>query len=549
MIKFKTALKRLKVLILEHKLLVLIVLIGTVLRFSGIMWGFPFIFQPDEPTLVRGATGIRFDPNPHHFDWPTLQTYLLFFVFSIYAKFSDILNGTALRGFMDSIFPLWNDRPNVFYLWGRFVSAFFGSLSIVLVYLISQKLFKSKRVSLFASLIFALSLQNIEDSHFATLDSTMTFWVLLAFYLSQKIYETGRLKYYVLAGFISGLAASTKYNGAFVCLPLFLYHVALSIRDRRPLYYFLFSRNILLAALFSILGFLVGTPYALIDFRTFIISDSPKGALWQFARQKGVGFKERYLNFALLESRIRTFSFRSITPLFTILALGGMVYIVFYRLKKGYLPLIIFALFYLLYVGQFPTFLSQYFNPLFPFMAILASYVIFELLGEKRKGVRLAVLLVVLISLGFGFYNAFKLTYVFSTEDSRLRARDYIHQNVPEGSWIALAGGDKVELEEYNPKIGYGYNVKSLSHLLGLIGPHEGDKIIRESLKNEYHINYIVVSDYGLGDIINEPFLPGCEEFSSEQWAVQSLYHVVSFPPRFYNEPYVAIYSIDKPKS
>src|SRR3989339_112989 len=111
----------------SHKILLIVIFVGVILRFSGLKWGYPFIFQPDEDTLIRGAIGIRFDPNPHHFDWPTMQTYLLFIIISAWAKFTDVLQFLGLRNFFESTFPIWFDRPFVFYLWGRIISALSGS--------------------------------------------------------------------------------------------------------------------------------------------------------------------------------------------------------------------------------------------------------------------------------------------------------------------------------------------------------------------------------------------------------------------------------------
>ena len=56
----------------QNKYLFLILLLGLVLRVLGLRHGFPFIFHPDEPTVVRSALGVRFFPNPGHFDWPHL---------------------------------------------------------------------------------------------------------------------------------------------------------------------------------------------------------------------------------------------------------------------------------------------------------------------------------------------------------------------------------------------------------------------------------------------------------------------------------------------
>ncbi|MFH1407811.1 MAG: glycosyltransferase family 39 protein [Patescibacteria group bacterium] len=527
----------------RHKILIIILLIGLVLRFSGLEWGHPFIFQPDEDTLVRGATGIRFDPNPHHFDWPTLQTYLLFFIISVWAKFTDILSFINIRPFIENIFPIWFDRPFVFYLLGRIISALAGSGSIVLSYLISKKIF-NKKTALLAVFLLAISLQNIEDAHFATLDSTMTFWMLLSFYFSQKIYEKGFLRYYVLAGFVSGLAASTKYNGASIFIALISYHILFAIKEKGTSKSILLSKKLAISFLSAIFGFLIGTPYAILDFRTFIQTDSPKGALWQFSRQTGIGFFKRYANLALIEQTFRKYSFLSLGVYASLLSLWGLFSCAIFRYKKGLAGVLSFTCFYLWYVGQFPQFLSQYFNPLYPFLAMFAAYgffEIFELLSPCRRKIFVGI---TVVFLSLSFWHALKLVFVFSTKDTRLQAREYIYENVPAGVWLAFAGADKIEIEEYNAKDNMGYNLKSLSFLIDAVGRHESERTVINALKNDYNIEYVVVGDYGLKDVLGHPYAPGYEDYSSAQWAVQNLEEVARFKPRFYNEPWVIVYKL-----
>ncbi|PJE51750.1 hypothetical protein COV27_01645 [candidate division WWE3 bacterium CG10_big_fil_rev_8_21_14_0_10_39_14] len=527
----------------EHKLLIGIVLLGIILRFCGLNWGYPFIFQPDEDTLVRGAIGIRFDPNPHHFDWPTLQTYLLFFVISIWAKFTDFLALLGLKPLVNNLFPIWFDRPFVFYLWGRIISALAGGGSLILTYLISKKIF-NKKTAFLAVFLLAISLQNIEDSHFATLDSSMTFWMLLAFYFAQRIYEKGILKYYILAGFVSGLAASTKYNGGAIFLVVVVYHILLAAKEKFSVKETLFSKKLGFSILFAVFGFLLGTPYAVLDFRTFIRFDSPKGALWQFSRQSGISFFKRYGNLLLLENTFRKYSFLSLGVYTSLLSVWGLASCAIFKYKKGLAGILSFTLFYLWYVGQFPQFLSQYFNPLYPFLVIFAAFGFFEVLGLLGRKRREIFILISLIFFGLSLWHAVKLVFVFSTKDTRLQARDYIYKNAPAGTWIALAGADKMEIEEYNNEDNTGYNLKSLSFLIDAIGRHESERFVISALKEEYKIDYVVVGDYGLDYVLAHPYDPGFENYSSAQWTVQNLEEVMRFKPRFYNEPWVIVYKL-----
>ena len=125
-------------------ILLLIILLGLILRLTGIQHGFPFIFHPDEPTIIRSALGIRFDPNPKHFDWPHLYIYINYFLYMLFAKFRSLLEAANLKNTLSSVFPLiWNDDL-IFYYLTRCLSAILGALTAIPLYLTSKNLFGKK---------------------------------------------------------------------------------------------------------------------------------------------------------------------------------------------------------------------------------------------------------------------------------------------------------------------------------------------------------------------------------------------------------------------
>jgi len=77
-----------------------IIVLALAVRLAGIEHGFPFIFHPDEPTIVRSALGIRFDLNPKHFDWPHLYIYLNYFLYMAFAKFRNFVLSIGLNSFL-----------------------------------------------------------------------------------------------------------------------------------------------------------------------------------------------------------------------------------------------------------------------------------------------------------------------------------------------------------------------------------------------------------------------------------------------------------------
>ena len=168
------------------KPLLLILLLGLFLRLYGISYGFPFIYSVDEPALVRTATGIRFESNPKHFDWPHLHFYLNFFLYMLIYVVRGAFQVLGLKPFISNLMPiLWRD-PLVFYLASRIFNAALGAFTAIPVFLTGKKLF-NERVGLLSALAITLFPYHAYNSHFALIDVPMTFWFSLSVYFSSLI--------------------------------------------------------------------------------------------------------------------------------------------------------------------------------------------------------------------------------------------------------------------------------------------------------------------------------------------------------------------------
>ena len=96
----------------------------------------------------------------------------------------------------------------------RSSSALFGSASVLLIYLITKRLFKSDFLALSAALLMALDGLSLVMSRVALLDIFLMFFILLTFYFLLK-------ENYWLSGLAIGLGVSTKWSAAFL-IPVLL---------------------------------------------------------------------------------------------------------------------------------------------------------------------------------------------------------------------------------------------------------------------------------------------------------------------------------------
>ncbi|MCA9307997.1 MAG: glycosyltransferase family 39 protein [Patescibacteria group bacterium] len=404
--------ERLKIFLLTHNKLLAVLIFALALRIVGLTHGFPFIFHPDEPSVIRSALGIRFDPNPDHFDWPHLHFYLNFLLYGIFVKFRGLLQLLGLQEIFEYIFPyMWRD-PLVFYYISRLFNAVLGALTIVPLYLAGSTLF-NKRVGLYTAIAFAVIPFHVWVSQYALIDVPMVFWVSWSLYFCARIYTAKQLKDYVLAGLFIGFAASTKYNGGLLALMVPFIHF-LSYKHLHEFNLYKTFKSFVLSGLGAVLGFFIGTPYAFIDYETFLISDSPKGALWQFRNVGSVTFLEHLGQF------VATFTTTIIDDLgytFLIIFVLCAFYIIYKLLTRkntvyarSLIFVLIMGMFMLYYVSGFSRIRSHYFMPAYPFIALSVGYVTYLLLQFKHRFLSIFVITIIyFIPFVLSAYNSYQL--------------------------------------------------------------------------------------------------------------------------------------------
>ena len=115
-------------------------------------------------------------------------------------------------------------NPTRFYYIARFINSCLNILLAFFTYKIAKEYFNSKMalMSLFLA-IFPFFDRLV--SFKIRIDTLLAVWSILAVYFSLKIFETGKLKYYLLVALFFGLGLATKPLPALLILPtIFLSH-------------------------------------------------------------------------------------------------------------------------------------------------------------------------------------------------------------------------------------------------------------------------------------------------------------------------------------
>lgn len=412
--------------------LLLILFLALVLRLVGIQHTFPFIFHPDEPSVIRSALAIRFDPNPRHFDWPHLYFYLNFVLYTVFIKIRALLQLIGVQPFLQSYFPiLWRD-PLVFYFISRVFSATLGAVTLIPLYLTGKRLY-NPAAGLSIALVMAFIPLHVWNSHFALIDVPCAFFVAWVCYFSALIYKNKLTKFYLLAGLFVGFAASTKYHGALSAISIVLAHLLVLFESKPKLYDWRSYKNLVLAGIMSLVGFLVGTPYALFDFKTFSRTDGPVGAFWQFSNVGSVDtvthlkqFIETYL-FQLSENVGYTFLF------VFVVTIVFMTYKLIYSRGKSLdaiwiylLPVFVISF----YLAGFKLNRSHYYILIFPYLSVVVGYVVSELYIRFKDLSKVRTAIVLLVLFLPPIYLSLKSSYVLSRGDTRNMLYTWMLENV-----------------------------------------------------------------------------------------------------------------------
>lgn len=406
--------------------LLVIVVLALILRLVGINHGYPFIFHTDEPAVVRSALDIRFHLNPGHFDWPHLYIYGNFMLFKVFA---------FVRGFLpQENFAFLFDERFIFYLLSRILSAVLGSLTVIPVFLIAYTLFKRRSVALFSALVFCLFPFHIRHSHYALIDVPMIFFLSWAVFFASKIFNQSNLRFYIFAGLFVGLAASTKYHGALASLVVLLAHTLRIYESKTEKFLSIDAlKKLVVAGLCSVLGFFAGTPFALLDFSTFIRSDDPRGALWQFTNVGDVPVLVQLEKFfQVLPIKLADDIGYVFLALFVLAVVYWCIRVWYFKSKETQLFFVVVpALIFLYYICGFEKTRSHYLMISYPFIAVAVGYIIEVLSNRVSSLSKLPNLKTIFISTLFciPFFASVTMSAEFLKQDSRVSLYHWLQQN------------------------------------------------------------------------------------------------------------------------
>jgi len=200
------------------------------LRLYGLDWDLGYLFHPDERQVLLVVDSLSFpwppdwrallsakSPwNPGFFAYGSLPIYLL-----------RICASTV--GLVDMNYA----TLNLSYVVGRVLSALFDVGTVFLLYLLGRKLFDAA-IALLGALFAALAVLHIQLSHFYTVDTVLTFWVVLAVLLAVSLSRRPTWRRGLWVGVAWGAALATKVSALPLLLPVVVAWFLGAVRALRP---------------------------------------------------------------------------------------------------------------------------------------------------------------------------------------------------------------------------------------------------------------------------------------------------------------------------
>jgi hypothetical protein len=394
-------------------LIALIVLLGGALRFYGINYGLPSNYHPDEVPKVNAIMRMvsQGDLNPTYFLHPSLLLYLSYGLNQVFRFF-----GYA-ADFRESAF-----------LAGRCVSAIAGTLSLYLIYRAGVLLF-SRFVGLSAAAFLAVFPLHVTCSRYMKEDVLLLFFILLALVITLKAVYEDRRVLLILAGFVAGVSASSKYSGM---LTILIVAAAPWLKSRTFLPDWSYLCYAVIGCMVAPLGFIACTPYSIL---------TPEKFLKDFNSERHHMERGHTIPFTAWSQYWTYHYWRSIVPgiglVATILAIVAAGAIIFQWHFEGLFVIGLIMLFYLPaeYVKAKPAPQPErYILPCLPFIALAVAV----LLDRLRRS-KLTLLVPILFCAAF--LPAATRTVQLASEvpiDTRDLMAQWMKDNLEHGSSVLL---------------------------------------------------------------------------------------------------------------
>ncbi|MSQ23725.1 MAG: hypothetical protein EXR58_04105 [Chloroflexi bacterium] len=451
--------------------LVATLLLAAGLRLIGLDWDSGHHLHPDERFITSVASALQLPALSQYFDTTKSpfnpnglpNTNYVYGTLPLYAA---RLLGGAIQGIAIAMAPgpvfeklrLMGQYDGI-YLVGRILSAGYDLATIVFIFLIARRLYDPK-VAVLAAVLAALTVLQIQASHFFTVETSLTLLVTIAMYFGLRAAQSGRLLDWSMLGLATGLAAASKVTalmlGAiFLTAGALLWYRAarLDAYERRR-----FLAEDLLTGLF-VAGGLAFSVFRLAQPYTFAgpgIFDLRPDSRWMevFSAFQRIGtgdadvpFNDSWAGAIPYVWQLREMTMWGMGPALALASWVGFAWAALQTIgnPRRYhlliLPLLWIGVNFAYWGIQF-TKLMRYMLPIYPFLTIFAAALLIAAWQWSRSHQRIAARVLVVGVVGWTAFYALAFSSIYTRPHSRMAASAWIYTNVPAGATLGTEHWD-----------------------------------------------------------------------------------------------------------
>ncbi len=451
------------------------------------------IFDPNTSpvNLRRDQIGTCSNPTGCRYPYGSLPVYL--------TRVAGWALGTALPPTISSPRGYYLQDYNAVTLLGRWISSIFDLITILLVFLIGRRLYSSG-AGLIAAALVALAVTLIQNAHFYTSDTFLTTFIMGALYFSVVMMQRPAWWAAAGAGACLGLAVATKVSVVFfavVVVAAVVLRAAYRMRTRKlgadlgdPVgvkpasatershsfggHLLRGLRYLLIAALFAFLAFAITEPYVIwqFDFSRFqvggisaVLDSNPwwGGIVEQAGIQSGqidMPYTRQYIGTVPVLYNLQNMVLWGLSPIPGIVVVIGFLLGIWLAFRKRPAEVLLMA-------GAIPYFATitlpleakwmRYMLPLVPIFCLLGAALLVRgtiwmrgriaqlPAGERTLSTRLRRAIfpsLTAITIAAAFLWSVAFMNIYTQDQSRVQASQWIYANVPGGAVHSVEGWD-----------------------------------------------------------------------------------------------------------
>jgi hypothetical protein len=440
-----------------------VMLLAAFVRFWGLWYGLPHpLARPDEEIVVGHAVDLALGrPDRAAFPYPELTYFVdpvrgrpiredVTYAYP-YPNLVYFMDAAALgawktvggwlgryRSADDFLADLTVAHRGLQYKIGRTVGAICGIGTVLAAYLAAFYGYRRQSVALLAALLVAVNFLHARDSHYATVDVPMTFFLTLSLAFALKTGVTEARRDALLASGLAGLAASAKFNGAAAIVATVVtvgrrFFGPPSTRRR----WWVIS-TLAIAAVVMIAVFAITSPYCIRDYKIVhlglriqrrVLFDTVATPAWQIMATSTLPGAFGWPGFV---------------------AIGAGILRAVWKRRLADVALLAFIVPTFLSMAWMTWVLPRYPLPLIAPLCVLAAEASIAMLPSRRRAVW-AVAVAAVLALP-PLLRTVAYDRRASRVDTRLQASDWMAQHIPPRSRIAVCRGYGAPVVNTDPR-------------------------------------------------------------------------------------------------